>query len=159
MFKELTKGNWVQEFARAIDIYTGTIKGFKDVPEEQMMRQETMKAELKLFIRMVLIEQLDKWNQETEQQIESVLSENPYESSELRQSAPRQILKEHATRYRTLIRIGIEFCVTIQDCYFLFYDLFLLFQEESLEDIFLDELKPFIMAGRFSDWELPNDIL
>jgi len=49
--------------------------------------------------------------------------------------------------------------VTIQDCYFLFYDLFLLFQEESLEDIFLDELKPFIMAGRFSDWELPNDIL
>ena len=23
----------------------------------------------------------------------------------------------------------------------------------------MDELKPFIMAGRFSDWELPNDIL
>jgi len=41
----------------------------------------------------------------------------------------------------------------------LFYDLFLLFQEEQLEDIFLDELKPFIMAGRFANWELPNDIL
>jgi len=30
----MTKGNWIQEFARAIDIYTGKIKGFKDVPEE-----------------------------------------------------------------------------------------------------------------------------
>ena len=62
-------------------------------------------------------------------------------------------------KYRTLIRIAIEFCVTISDCYFLFYDLFLLFQEEQLEEIFLDELKPFIMAGSFSDWELPNEIL
>ena len=49
--------------------------------------------------------------------------------------------------------------MTIQDCYFLFYDLFLLFQEESLENIFLDELQPFIMAGRFQEWDLPNDIL
>lgn len=49
--------------------------------------------------------------------------------------------------------------MVIQDCYFLFYDLFLLFQEEQLEDIFLDELKPFIMAGRFQNWELPSDIL
>lgn len=67
--------------------------------------------------------------------------------------------KEMAERYRTLLRIAIEFCVTIQDCYFLFYDLFLMFQEESLESIFLDELKPFIMAGRFYDWDLPGDIL
>lgn len=55
--------------------------------------------------------------------------------------------------------MAIEFCVIIQDCYFLFYDIFLLFQEENQEDIFLGELKPFIMAGRFSSWELPNDIL
>lgn len=62
-------------------------------------------------------------------------------------------------RYNNLIRIAIEFCVIVQDCYFLFYDLFLLFQEEQLEEIFLDELKPFIMAGRFQNWELPSDIL
>jgi hypothetical protein len=55
-FKELTKGNWIQEFARAIDIYTGKIKGFKDVPEEPYVRQESMKAELKLFIRNVITE-------------------------------------------------------------------------------------------------------
>lgn len=51
-----------------------------------------------------------------------------------------------------MIRIAIEFCVTIQDCQFLFYDVFLLFQEEQLEQIFLDELKPFIISGRFSEW-------
>ena len=36
-FKLLVRDNpdgWIQEFQRAIDIYTGKIKGFKDVPEE-----------------------------------------------------------------------------------------------------------------------------
>jgi hypothetical protein len=32
----------------------GKVKGFKDVPEEQFMRQETMKAELKLLIRTII---------------------------------------------------------------------------------------------------------
>jgi len=62
-------------------------------------------------------------------------------------------------RYCTLIRMSIEFCIIIQDCYFLFYDIFLLFQEQKLGDVFLDQLKPFIMAGRFSKWELPEEIL
>ena len=62
-------------------------------------------------------------------------------------------------KHKALIRMAIEFCVLVQDCYFLFYDLFLMFQEEKLESVFLGELKPFIMAGRFSSWELPNDIL
>jgi hypothetical protein len=49
--------------------------------------------------------------------------------------------------------------VELQDCYFLFYDLFLLFQEEKMEDLFVQEMEPFIMAGRFREWELPTDIL
>ena len=61
LFKQFVKGNWIQEFVRAIDIYTGKVKGFKDVPEEQYMRQETMKAELKLLIRMIITDQLEKW--------------------------------------------------------------------------------------------------
>lgn len=64
-----------------------------------------------------------------------------------------------ADNYRLLMRTCIEFCVTIQDYNFLFYDVFVPFQEQRLEDIFLDELKPFIMAGRLQDWELPNDLL
>jgi hypothetical protein len=35
--------------------------------------------------------------------------------------------------YRTLIRIAIEFCVELKDCYFLFYDLFIMFKDEKME--------------------------
>jgi hypothetical protein len=55
-FKKLAKGNWMQELARAIDIHAGKVKGFRDVPEEQFMRQETMKAELKAHIRTIVTE-------------------------------------------------------------------------------------------------------
>lgn len=60
----MTKGNWVQDFTRAIEIYTGQVKGFKDVPEDTEIRQEQMKGQLKLFIRTIIFEQLDKWNME-----------------------------------------------------------------------------------------------
>lgn len=53
-YKKIVRGNWIQLFQRAIDIYIGRVKGFKDVPEEQYMRQETMKAELKLLIRNII---------------------------------------------------------------------------------------------------------
>jgi len=69
------KGNWIQEFVRAIDIYTGKVKGFRDVPEEQYMRQETMKAELKLLIRMIITDQLEKWAELVQS---TQASENPY---------------------------------------------------------------------------------
>jgi len=34
VFKQMVQGNWIQEFVRALDIYKGKIKGFKDVPED-----------------------------------------------------------------------------------------------------------------------------
>ena len=126
-----------------------------------------MKAELKLFIRTVITEQLEKWNEESglspakprvsvkkkkkksPKKKKIIQEDNPYgppttiavSESESEESVEQDIEeKVEATeileildtqktkeRYRTLIRIGIEFCVTIQDCYFLFYDLFLLF--------------------------------
>lgn len=165
-FKKMAKGNWMQELARAIDIYAGKVKGFKDVPEEPFMRQETMKAELKAHIRMIVTEQLELWGHVSTQP--EPASDDAYAAAsthldesnvEILQMLDQQKTTARMAKYRTLIAIAIEFCVTIQDCYFLFYDLFLLFEEEQLADIFLDELRPFITAGRFSDWELPNDIL
>lgn len=38
-YRNLVGGNWVQLFARAIDIYTGRVKGFKDVSEEEHLRE------------------------------------------------------------------------------------------------------------------------
>jgi hypothetical protein len=34
IYKRLVKGSWIQEFTRAIDIYSGKVKGFRDVPED-----------------------------------------------------------------------------------------------------------------------------
>jgi hypothetical protein len=127
-----------------------------------------MKAELKAHIRMIVTEQLDLWGHVSTQseptsddayaEAGTHLDESNVEILQINQMLDPRTTARMA-KYRTLIAIAIEFCVTIQDCYFLFYDLFLLFEEEQLADIFLDELKPFIIAGRFSDWELPNDIL
>lgn len=58
-----------------------------------------------------------------------------------------------------MIRIAIEFCVELRDQQFLFYDLFLLFKEEKLEEAFIHELEPFIMAGKFQEWDLPNEVI
>jgi len=95
-----------------------------------------MKAELKLFIRTVITEQLEKWsdNQVDQNPVPfNSFHNSPAESNALGDDADLLELldekkpDENMSRYKTLIRIGIEFCVTIQDCYFLFYDLFLLF--------------------------------
>lgn len=51
------------KFQIAVDIFFGNIKGFRDVPEEQYMRQEAMKAELKLLIRNIITDLLESWNQ------------------------------------------------------------------------------------------------
>ena len=61
LYKKLVKGNWIQEFSRAIDIYTGKIKGFKDVPEDQYMREETLKGDLKIRIRNIITVELERW--------------------------------------------------------------------------------------------------
>lgn len=35
----------------------------------------------------------------------------------------------------------------------------MLFKNENLEKLFIEELKPFILAGRLQHWALPADIL
>lgn len=70
-----------------------------------------------------------------------------------------QFDEEKRKKFETLIRIAIEFCVEVRDCDFLFKDLFWLFQEERIEKLFVQELEPFIMAGKLMDWELPNEVI
>lgn len=67
--------------------------------------------------------------------------------------------KERDENYRTLLRMVIEFSVELMDSHFLFYDLFLFFKDEKLEDMFISQLEPFIMAGKFIDWEIANENL
>ena len=67
--------------------------------------------------------------------------------------------KKSNDELNVLIRMAIDFCVSIQDEVFLFYDLVNLIKQHKVQDKFLDQLKPFMMAGRFSNWELPKEIL
>jgi hypothetical protein len=38
---------WIQEFDRAINIFIGKIKGFRNVPEDQDVRSQNLKALMK----------------------------------------------------------------------------------------------------------------
>jgi len=48
------KGDWIRVFQKALEIYRGKIKGFSNVPEVREIREETMKAELKLLIKRII---------------------------------------------------------------------------------------------------------
>ena len=61
LFKDLIQDNWIQSFSRVIDFYTGKIKGFKDVPEDEDIREAMLKADLKMIIIDIVSEQLSKW--------------------------------------------------------------------------------------------------
>jgi hypothetical protein len=61
-----------------------------------------------------------------------------------------------------IVRIAIEFCVELKDCDFLFKDLCWLFQDHGgaeTEKIFIKELENFILAGKFTEWELPPEVI
>lgn len=54
----------------------------------------------------------------------------------------------------------------LKDCDFLFKDLCWLFQEvpsvgdsDSFELLFVKELEPYILAGKFQEWELPPEVI
>ena len=69
---------------------------------------------------------------------------------------------EKERRFRKIVRISIEFCVELRDCDFLFKDLCWLFQDyggHTLEIYFVKELEPYILSGRFQEWELPAEVI
>lgn len=114
-FKSLVHGNWIQEFSRALDFYQGRVKGFQGVPEQAALRHETMKAELKLLIRAIVEEQLEKWADLPKQP-----PENPYadlDDTHADLAEHLQLLEapnsEQILKQRTLVRMAIEFCVAI----------------------------------------------
>ena len=53
-FKKIVLGDWIQVFAKALEFYRGKIKGFLGVHEDPDVRENSMKAELKLLIRDII---------------------------------------------------------------------------------------------------------
>ena len=52
---------WIDKFQKALDIFDGKIKGFKGVVDETELRQETMKAELKLLVTGLIDKLISQW--------------------------------------------------------------------------------------------------
>ncbi len=71
--------------------------------------------------------------------------------------------QEKQSKFRKIVRIAIEFCVELKDCDFLFKDLCWLFQDyggdKDFETLFIRELEVFILAGKFSEWQFPADVV
>lgn len=69
---------------------------------------------------------------------------------------------EKEKKFRRIVRLAIEFCVELKDCDFLFKDLCWLFQDvsvSSMELLFVKELEPYILSGKFQEWELPHEVI
>lgn len=49
-------------FARALDIFQGKIKGFQGVSEDKELRENLLKADLKLLIKDIICEVIEKSN-------------------------------------------------------------------------------------------------
>eukprot|EP00347_Sterkiella_histriomuscorum_P024298 403331615 len=166
-FKRLVQDDLIKVFSRLLDIYKGKVKGFSGIPDNSTIREIQLKAGLKLNVREIICEKIEKTQMNSlsmqNQAFLNIEGRKTGESDDADVKLAIKKLKEfqedRRKKYQTLIRISIEFCVELKDCYFLFYDLFLLFKEEQLEDLFIEELEPFILAGKFQEWEIPNDIL
>lgn len=50
-------------------------------------------------------------------------------------------------------------CVDIWEPFFLFNELFQKFNDSGLSTLFTEELKPYILSGKFSDTDMPESIL
>ena len=77
--------------------------------------------------------------------------------------AKNHLEQEKQSKFRKIVRIAIEFCVELKDCDFLFKDLCWLFQDyggdKDFETLFIRELEVFILAGKFSEWQFPADVV
>lgn len=58
-----------------------------------------------------------------------------------------------------MIKRSIEMCVDIWEPFFLFNELFQKFYDQGLCTFFSEELKPYILSGKFSDIDMPESIL
>eukprot|EP00347_Sterkiella_histriomuscorum_P012402 403368713 len=177
-FKKIVEDDLVLVFSRALDIYKGNVKGYASLPDNLDQRENKLKDEIKLLVREIIQQVIYKTRQatsilkpkkevnQTAGQTLLTSGDNDQQSSKATdqivaqaQQVDIEFKDEKLEKFKTLIRIAIEFCVELKDQRFLFYDLFLLFKNEKLEDAFIHELEPFIMAGRFQEWELPNEVI
>lgn len=137
---------WIDTFQKALDIFDGKIKGFKGVVDDRDLRQESMKAELKLLVTDLIDKLIAQWKAM---------------ASKMEKSGQPQVevVDHFQSKQRVLIKRAIEICVDIWEPFFLFNELFQKFVDQDMQGLFTEELKPYILSGTFSDTDMPETIL
>ena len=125
-------GKFLGSLCVGLEIYLGEIKGFGDIPENKGYRETALRGYLKNY----LTEGLNR------------MFNNP--------GAPS---KKGGDAYSIAISMSIEFCLGIKAQDYLFTDIFHLFQEYSLQDIFIQNLEPYILSAKFRNHKLPKELM
>ena len=102
---------WIDTFQKTLDIFDGKIKGFKGVVDDRDLRQESMKAELKLLVTDLIDKLIVQW-----QNMATKMEKNGMPLNE--------VFDHFQNKQRALIKRSIEMCVDIWEPFFLFNELF-----------------------------------
>lgn len=136
-------------FLRALEIYKGRVKGYQGLSDNAQMRENFLRAELKLLVKEIIQQVVDDAVSMAHLTGRATVDINNFEN-------------EKDRKLTRLVRLAIEFCVELRDCDFLFQDLCWLFQDHGgreLELLFVKEVEPYILSGRFQEWVLPAEVI
>ena len=146
------KNDWVKLLRAALDIYKGKLKGLAEVPEEEEIREGVLKVYLKGVLKESISRIIAKIAESQQ------LAEDYVEDEAMQEEIQKAEVRAYEENNKA-IRVAIEFCIYIDAIFFLFTDLISLFTDENLEHIFLENLQPFILSGKFRRYVMPEEIL
>jgi hypothetical protein len=130
------EGAWIEVFSRALNIYTGRLKGLRIEGETEQAKKEKMRTQLKTFIETLVSQTIAQFRTQTTLTKETV-----------------------ADNCALLIRVLIEFSIEIGEPVFLFEALQDQLKRAGLENEFSSEIKPYILAGTFAECIIPEKVL
>jgi hypothetical protein len=59
-YKKIVEDDLIKVFSRALDVYKGKVKGFAGIPENMDIRDIMLKADLKLIVRDIIVQVIEK---------------------------------------------------------------------------------------------------
>ena len=59
-FKKQVEDDLIQVFSRALSIYKGKVKGYSGLPDNAYLRENFLKAELKLLVKEIIYQVIEK---------------------------------------------------------------------------------------------------
>jgi hypothetical protein len=74
-FKRQVHDDLIQVFSRAINIYKGRVKGYKGLLDNGFLRENLLKGELKLLVKDIILQVIEKTNAESARIIADTLNE------------------------------------------------------------------------------------